>query len=114
MAEVDAARARALVGVPFRAQGRDPARGLDCAGLVITACGPNRNQVAETIGCAEIIARNSSARCRLIPKDKQTNAPGDVMLMAVASDQLHLAFVVARSVVRSCGRAPAAGGRDAG
>ncbi|MBO9524681.1 MAG: peptidoglycan endopeptidase [Sphingobium yanoikuyae] len=29
-----AAAARALVGVPFRLQGRDPALGLDCVGLV--------------------------------------------------------------------------------
>ena len=29
-----AAAARALVGVPFRLQGRDPVLGLDCVGLV--------------------------------------------------------------------------------
>ncbi len=32
-----AARARALVGVRFRPQGRDPAKGLDCVGVVIHA-----------------------------------------------------------------------------
>lgn len=30
-------RARALIGVPFRPQGRDPRLGLDCIGLVICA-----------------------------------------------------------------------------
>lgn len=29
--------ARTLLGVPFRLHGRDPQRGLDCAGLLLTA-----------------------------------------------------------------------------
>lgn len=32
-------RARALLGTPFRLQGRDPAIGIDCVGLVILAGG---------------------------------------------------------------------------
>jgi hypothetical protein len=31
------AAARGLIGVPFELGGRDPARSLDCAGLVMTA-----------------------------------------------------------------------------
>ena len=38
-AERIVAAARALVGVPFRPQGRDPAWGLDCAGVALVAAG---------------------------------------------------------------------------
>ena len=37
MAEIHATRALALVGVPFRPQGRSAADGLDCAGLALAA-----------------------------------------------------------------------------
>ena len=33
------ARARALIGVPWRHQGRDPCIGLDCVGLLVLALG---------------------------------------------------------------------------
>ena len=85
-------RGRALVGTRFRPQGRD-ACGLDCVGLAI-----------ETYGIpAEAVRRNyklrGDHRCeielglrkyfrRVSGRDAK---PGDLMLLRVASDQLHLA-----------------------
>ncbi len=106
MAELDAARARALVGVPFRAQGRDPARGLDCAGLVITACGlqpesGRRNYRLRGDHRAEF-ERAMAGQFRKISRHQRR--PGDVMLMAVASDQLHLGVRTERGFVHADAR----------
>ena len=49
-----AAAARALVGVPFRLQGRDPALGLDCVGLVGAAL-PSRS--AKRVKVSEVFAQ---------------------------------------------------------
>lgn len=89
-----AQRARSLVGTRFRAQGRDVFFGLDCAGLVIAVYslpphhyrhdyelrGDHRRELeAALLGG---FRRIRHSHCR----------PGDVMLLGVASDQLHLAI----------------------
>lgn len=87
-----AERARALVGTRFRLQGRCE-NGLDCAGLVLmTYCipagevrrdyrlrGNHRPEMEQAL--AKYFRRVSKTRAR----------PGDVMLLAVSNDQLHLA-----------------------
>ena len=89
-----AERARALVGVRFRAQGRDVAIGLDCAGLAIAAYGlpcaqfrrdyrlrgEHRRELESVL--VHDFRRIARARCQ----------PGDIMVLGVASDQLHLAI----------------------
>ena len=86
-----AQRARALVGTRFRLQGRDE-QGLDCVGVAIAVFGLP----------AEAVRRNYRVRgeyedelrtflrkqFRRVPV-KQLR-PGDLMLMRVAADQLHL------------------------
>jgi cell wall-associated NlpC family hydrolase len=87
-----AARARALVGVPFRPQGRRR-EGLDCIGLVI-----------ETFGLAADSARHdyrlsgdhrSEIEQGFAPHFRkvrpQQMRAGDVLVMAVANNQYHLA-----------------------
>jgi cell wall-associated NlpC family hydrolase len=85
-----AERARALVGTRFRPQGRG-AGGLDCVGLVLATFGlagdraPGNYRLrghreADAKRCLEQSFRRV---CKL--------AAGDVMLMQVAADQLHLA-----------------------
>ena len=44
------ARARALIGVRFRPQGRDPEHGLDCIGVVAMATGVPREKVRRDYG----------------------------------------------------------------
>jgi hypothetical protein len=88
-----ARRARALIGVRFRSQGRDTGTGLDCAGLVIAAFGleaarfrrdyrlrgKHRGELHRAM--LDDFRRVSRRACRI----------GDVMMLQVACDQLHLA-----------------------
>ena len=105
MAKIDADRATALVGTPFRAQGRGAA-GLDCVGLVLAACdlpqrtardnyrlrGDHRSEIMGALG--ERFRRVSPARRRV----------GDLLLMAVAEDQLHLGVLTLRGFVHADAR----------
>lgn len=96
-------RARSLVGVPFRAQGRDPKIGLDCVGLTLHAfCLPKqhirsdyrlRGDHAKEIreGFRSMFEEVSHSRSR----------PGDVLVLQVARDQLHLAIFCGRSFIHA-------------
>jgi hypothetical protein len=106
MAKEDAARARAMVGVPFRPQGRDPARGLDCVGLALAACGLRPEGVradyrlrgdhrAEVkLGLLRHFRRVSRRQRRI----------GDLLLLAVTDDQMHLAVLTADGFVHADAR----------
>lgn len=101
-----AERARALVGTRFRAQGRDAATGLDCAGLAIAAfklpCddfrrdyrlrGEHRRELESVL--VRDFRRVARAQCQ----------PGDIMVLGVASDQLHLAIRTAAGFVHADAR----------
>ena len=106
MAIDDAARARALVGVPFRAQGRDPQRGLDCVGLVITACalpeGLTRRDYRLRGDHRNELTRELPRHFRRVSR-KQRRA-GDLILMAVAEDQMHLGVLTDRGFVHADAR----------
>lgn len=102
-----AERARALVGTPFRLQGRG-AGGLDCVGVAIATFdlpldGVRRNYRMRGDHEAEVRA-SLAEDFRFVPATKLR--PGDLMLMRVARDQLHLAvrttagFVHAHARVR--------------
>ena len=106
MATEDASRARALVGVPFRAQGRDAARGLDCVGLALAACGlpvdaaranyrlRGDHRAEVKLGLLRYFRRVSRRQGRV----------GDLLLLAVASDQIHLAIRTASGFVHADAR----------
>lgn len=86
------ARARACVGTRFRPQGRDPAVGLDCVGLVAFAC--DRHAPADyalSSGDTKRIARVIAGQ-GLHAIDPEIARPGDVLLLAVTPGQLHLAI----------------------
>lgn len=92
-----AAAALALVGVPFRLQGRDPASGLDCVGLASLALRLAGHRV-EAPGRYDLrngnIARlhDGLTAAGLVRVD----APmaGDIVLARVGPLQLHLMIVV--------------------
>ena len=92
MALIDAARARALVGVRFRAQGRDPEWGLDCVGLALAACGlPSDFSRADY----RLRGKYDAEIKRVLLEEfrrvsKKLRRSGDLLLMKVADDQLHL------------------------
>lgn len=87
------ARARALVGVRFRAQGRDPGYGLDCLGLAMAAFGVSADAVRRDYrlrgdhrrelldGAAGDFRRVSRSRRRA----------GDLLLLDAGVGQTHLA-----------------------
>jgi hypothetical protein len=86
-----AARARALVGTRFRAQGRDE-HGLDCVGVALAAFAIPPDAVRSDYRLpgdhARELREQLQARFRRIAKS-QLRA-GDVMLLAVGEGQLHL------------------------
>ncbi|HEX6603814.1 MAG TPA: peptidoglycan endopeptidase [Sphingomicrobium sp.] len=85
-------RARALLGTRFRPQGRDSDHGLDCVGLLLCAfdidtAAVRRNYRLRGDHKAELEAELERHFRRVRDADLR---PGDVMLMAVTNDQLHL------------------------
>ena len=92
------ARARALVGCRFRPQGRSPADGLDCIGLValaIDACDVPRNYALRG-GAPARLARELSAGGL---KPVETMAPGDVIIVKTGPGQLHLGVFTGTGLV---------------
>lgn len=83
------ARARGLIGVRFRPQGRDPAAGLDCVGLVAVAIGiaDPPGGYALRGGTAEMLA--AGLRAAGFRPAREMKA-GDVLAMRTGPEQLHL------------------------
>lgn len=106
MASIDAERALALVGAPFRTQGRDPATGLDCLGLVLTACGlpaerGRRDYRLRGEHRAELL--DGLARdFRRVPPSRQRI--GDLLVIEAGEQQLHLGILTARGFVHADAR----------
>ena len=90
-----AGRARALVGTRFRPQGRVPERGLDCVGLVLCAfklpgAMVRRDYRLRGDHQAEMIRELAPVFREIEPRHRRA---GDLLLMRVADDQLHLGIV---------------------
>ena len=92
------ARARALIGVRFRPQGRTAAGGLDCVGLAALAVG------ARDVPCDYPSRGGSPLRLAeeltaagLTPVE--TMAAGDVLTFAPRPDQLHLGLFTGTGLV---------------
>ena len=106
MAKIHAERARALVGVPFRPQGRSAAQGLDCAGLALAAFGLPSFLVRDDYRLrghhrAEIEAGLRSHFRRV---SRRQSREGDLLLLSVGSDQFHLAVLTAAGFVHADAR----------
>lgn len=88
-----AARARDLVGAPFRPQGRDPALGLDCVGTAAAAAGIPLDRVrGDYARRGQTIAEIEHALCDLgcRPVVVEKSEAGDVIVCQVGPAQLHL------------------------
>jgi cell wall-associated NlpC family hydrolase len=99
-----AARARALVGTPFRPQGRDPRFGLDCVGTAAAAAGLPSDEVRRDYGLrgqrlAEIEHELCEYGWRPVPGVK--TAPGDVIVCRTGPAQFHLAIAILKSFVHA-------------
>jgi cell wall-associated NlpC family hydrolase len=101
-----AARARALVGTRFRAQGRSSDFGLDCVGLVLAVYAIGHDAVRRDYrlrGDHRAEIEGGMARFfRRIPSSRRR--AGDVLLLAVRPDQLHLAVSTHDGFVHSDAR----------
>lgn len=96
-----AAAALALVGTRFRAQGRDPALGLDCVGVGVAAL------KAAGFGVAvrnDYPLRSGMWNARDEPVELMRclgDRPGDVLLLRVDETQLHVAVRTGCGIVHA-------------
>lgn len=103
MKEDYAARARAFVGVRFRPQGRIPALGLDCVGLVMCTFGlrsdlARRDYRLRGRHVSELLAELEGPFRRL---PRNSARAGDVLVLQVAQDQWHLAVATGDSFIHA-------------
>ena len=94
MRQADAfvAAARALLGVPFRHQGRDPVHGVDCIGLaVLAARAIGLNPPDRTDYPRQPTGQLAPALAGYLqPIDLADVKPGDLYLLAFAHEPMHL------------------------
>lgn len=87
-------RARSLIGSRFRAQGRDPGLGLDCLGLAIAAYGIDSVTVPRDYRLSgdhqRVLMTGLASEFRRVPPSQRR--AGDLILIRVAANQLHLAI----------------------
>lgn len=97
-----AARARALVGVRFRPQGRGP-EGLDCVGVALATFGIPASQVRSNYALRGEHVRELGAELARYFSKVPTSAlrSGDVMLLQVGEEQPHLAVRTERGFVHA-------------
>ena len=99
--------ARALIGTPFRHQGRIPHLALDCAGLVVAVAQAVGAEYADQTG----YSRSPSGRLLENALDGQpglvrvaqlaARQPGDVLLMRFAGDPQHLAIDAGATIIHA-------------
>lgn len=99
-------RARALVGTRFRPQGRSPALGLDCVGLVLCAFDLPEDHVRRDYRLRgnhrQEMMRELGRAFRRVPGSQFRSA--DLLVMRVAHDQLHLGIVTDTGFVHADAR----------
>lgn len=86
------ARARALVGVGFRPQGRSPEQGLDCLGVIMIATSVKRERVPDDypLRGSDIAQMNAGFECAGFVRRKPTQSePGDVLVVDSGPGQMH-------------------------
>lgn len=92
-------RARALVGVRFRPQGREPETGLDCVGLVLEAFElPASRRDYRLRGSHREEIERELAQYFVSVSAKMA---GDVLLCEIAADQVHLAIECGGSFIHA-------------
>lgn len=91
-------RARALVGVRFRPQGRSATTGLDCVGLAVLATGvaaPRADYALRGGSAARLAGELRAAGLREVAEPM----PGDLIAMASGPGQLHLGIFTGAGLV---------------
>ena len=97
--------ARSLIGVPFRLQGRDPAMGLDCVGLVATAldrAGHQGGGPPDGYGLRfgdDALARRWARAAGLWPVDRAE--AGDIIMVRSGALHRHLMILVPGGLIHA-------------
>lgn len=97
--EAVVARARALIGVRFRAQGRSAA-GLDCVGLAARAVGVDRVRGDYALRGGSLADLEKALGEAGLRRVEEVNA-GDVMVMRAGPGQWHLGIWTGGSLVHA-------------
>jgi len=101
MANTAVLRARSLVGCQFRPQGREPEIGLDCIGLICAAFGLPTGVIPRDYRLrGGQIERLESEMGRFFRRIQEP-AEGDVLVLRVSADQLHLAIATERGFIHA-------------
>ena len=102
MAKMHAARALALVGTPFRPQGRD-VTGLDCVGLAMRVFELPAETVPDDYRLrGRHLHRATGLLGRFFRRVSETlGQPGDLLLLAPRADQLHFAVLTMSGFVHA-------------
>ncbi len=91
-----AAAAEALIGVPFRLYGRDPATGLDCVGVLAVAlerCGrAGRVPGGYALRMTDVGRFVAAAAALGLVEADDAAVPGDVVMLRPGPAQHHLAI----------------------
>jgi lipoprotein Spr len=96
-------RARALIGVRFRPQGRNLETGLDCIGLVAAAVGVEGvPQDYRLRGCNLADLANALQKAGL--RASSPTAPGDVIAMRPGAEQVHLGIWTGSGIIHADAR----------
>jgi cell wall-associated NlpC family hydrolase len=101
------ARARALVGIRFRPQGRQPEHGLDCLGLVAKAAGIPEEEVPRGYRLRSQVpeeAIRSTFGNRVRPIEPQQAGVGDVALARAGAGQHHLLILTGDGFIHADAR----------
>jgi len=87
-------RARALIGVRFRPQGRDRQAGLDCIGVVAMAFGLTAVRRDYGLRSGDAVELNGEfAASGFLPIAATQAGPGDVLLVQAGHRQLHVVIL---------------------
>jgi lipoprotein Spr len=97
-AEEVVAAGRALIGAPFRPQGRSAESGLDCLGVVALAAGADLAEIRRDYSLRDFEpdgVRRALERLgfRAAPEPFR---PGDILILAPAAGRLHAAILTER------------------
>lgn len=97
------ARARGCLGTPFVWQGRQPGVGLDCIGLVLVAAANPALQALDepdySLSVSPERLRQVLDRAGLMPTARPQ--PGDLLLLTVRAQPLHLAIATPDGLIHA-------------
>ena len=99
------ARARELLGIPFRLHGREPAGGLDCAGLVALLYGLTENvPTGYALRNGEGVRWHRALDRHFLRRADCQMDPGDIALMQAGPAQFHLGIWTGEGLIHADAR----------